>query len=167
MLQSYRRQYGFNGICLMPTNLYGPEDNFDVENSHVLAALLRRFHEARLAGATSVVVWGSGEPRREFLHVDDLADAALFLMKNYDSPEIVNVGVGKDISIAELAGLIAGVVGYSGRIEFDRAKPDGTPVKLLDISRLRSMGWQAQIELHEGLKQTYAWYQKNEGRLRK
>jgi GDP-L-fucose synthase len=167
MLQSYARQYGFNGICLMPTNLYGPEDNFDIERSHVLAALLRRFHEARLANAPSVVVWGSGEPRREFLHVDDLADAALFLMKSYNSPEIVNVGVGKDIAIAELARLIAGVVGYGGAIEFDRTKPDGTPVKLLDISRLRSMGWEADIGLRDGTAQTYDWYRDNEARVRK
>jgi GDP-L-fucose synthase len=162
MIQSYRRQYGFNGICAMPTNLYGPGDNFDLEDSHVLAALLRRFHEAKRDGAESVAVWGSGEPRREFLHVDDLADAALFLMDHYDSPEIVNIGAGEDISIAELARLIAEVTGYRGRITFDASRPDGTPRKLLDVSRMRHLGWQAKIGLREGLERTYAWYREHE-----
>lgn len=167
MLQSYNRQHGFNGICAMPTNLYGPGDNFVLEDSHVLAALIRRFHEAKHTGASSVVVWGSGSPRREFLHVDDLADATLFLMRNYDSPGIINVGVGCDVTIAELAQLIADVVEYRGEILFDRTKPDGTPLKLLDVSKLKGLGWQARIALREGLSQTYRWYCDNEDRVRK
>jgi GDP-L-fucose synthase len=136
MVQAYRRQYGFNGISLMPTNLYGPGDNFDLETSHVIPALLRKFHEAKVSGRWEVVVWGTGTPRREFLHVDDLADAALFLMRHYEGEEIVNVGVGEDISIRELAELIAKVVGFRGEIVYDTSKPDGTPRKLLDVSRL-------------------------------
>lgn len=166
--QAYRRQYGFNAISLMPTNLYGPGDNFDLANSHVLPALIRKFHEARIADAPSVTVWGSGAPRREFLHVDDLADAALFLMRNYNAEAIVNVGVGKDVTIHELAELVAEVVGYSGSIEFDPSKPDGTPRKLLDVGRLNGLGWRARIALSEGITQTYAWYleQENIGVLR-
>ncbi len=158
MVQAYRRQYGFRGISLMPTNLYGPGDNFDLQTSHVLPALLRKFHEAKVNAAPSVVVWGTGAPRREFLHVDDLADAALFLMEHYDGEEIINVGVGEDLTIRELAELIKEVVGYRGEIVFDTSKPDGTPRKLLDVSRLHQLGWRAKIPLREGLAQTYAWY---------
>ncbi|MDH3578964.1 MAG: GDP-L-fucose synthase [Gammaproteobacteria bacterium] len=158
MCQAYRKQYGFDAISVMPTNLYGPGDNFDLENSHVLPALIRKFHEAKAAGAESVEVWGSGTPRREFLHVDDLADACVFLMQNYSSPDIVNVGWGKDISIAELADLISGVVGFGGGLEFDPSKPDGTPRKLLDTSRLTALGWQPRIELEAGIASTYDWY---------
>jgi GDP-L-fucose synthase len=161
MAQAYRQQYGFNAISLMPTNLYGPRDNFDLQSSHVLPALIRKFHEARAAGAAEVVVWGTGSPRREFLHVDDLADAAVFLMESYDSGEIVNVGVGEDVTIAELAGLIRGVTGYSGQLVFDTSKPDGTPRKLLDVSRLHGLGWRARIGLREGIEQTYSWYLEN------
>ncbi|MCL4078694.1 GDP-L-fucose synthase [Coriobacteriia bacterium Es71-Z0120] len=161
MVKSYRRQYGFNGISLMPTNLYGPGDNFDLETSHVLPALIRKFHEAKVAGAPSVTIWGTGRPRREFLHVDDLADACLFLMQNYDDEEIVNVGVGEDVSIAELAALIARIVGYEGEIVYDTSKPDGTPRKLLDVSRLSALGWRARIGLEEGIASTYEWYLAN------
>lgn len=161
--QAYRRQYGFNAISLMPTNLYGPGDNFDLANSHVLPALIRKFHEARIADAPSVTVWGSGTPRREFLHVDDLADAALFLMQDYDGEAIVNVGVGEDVTIRELAELIREVVGYSGKIVFDPGQPDGTPRKLLDVSRLHALGWQARIPLGEGIAATYAWYVEQQG----
>ncbi|MDY6944035.1 MAG: GDP-L-fucose synthase, partial [Pseudomonadota bacterium] len=140
MCQAYRRQYGFNAISLMPTNLYGPGDNFDLANSHVLPALIRKFHEAKEAETPTVTVWGTGNPRREFLHVDDLADACVFLMDHYESEQIVNVGVGEDVSIAELASLVAKVVGYEGRIVYDTSKPDGTPRKLLDVSRLRDLG---------------------------
>ena len=158
MCQAYRRQYGFNAISLMPTNLYGPGDNFDLHNSHVLPALIRKFHEAKVAGGKKVVVWGTGTPKREFLHVDDLADAALFLMDEYDSDEIVNVGIGEDISINELANLIGSIVGYKGEISFDSAMPDGTPSKLLNISRLKSLGWVPGIKLEEGITKTYKWY---------
>ena len=163
MAQAYRRQYGFNAISLMPTNLYGPGDNFDLETSHVIPALIRKFHEAKVEGKPHVVVWGTGKPRREFLHVDDLADAALFLMKNYDSEEIINVGVGEDVSIRELAELIQDVVGFEGEIVFDTTKPDGTPRKLLDVSRLQALGWKARIPLREGLASTYRWYVENFG----
>lgn len=159
MCQAYRRQYGFSAISLMPTNLYGPGDNFDLQTSHVLAALLRKFHEAKMTQAPSVVVWGTGVPRREFLHVDDLADATLFLMQQYDSEEIINVGVGADLSIRELAELIGDIVGYTGSITFDPSKPDGTPRKLLDVSRLHSLGWKPKIGLREGITHTYQWYQ--------
>ena len=158
MCQAYRRQYGFQAISLMPTNLYGPGDNFDLQNSHVLPALLRKFHEAKAAGQPEVVVWGTGTPRREFLHVDDLADAALFLMRHYDDEEMVNVGVGEDVSIRELAMLIKDVVGYQGEIVFDTSKPDGTPRKLMDVGRLQGLGWQARIPLEEGIRATYDWY---------
>jgi len=158
MCQSYRRQYGFDAISLMPTNLYGPGDNFDLQNSHVLPALLRKFHEARVKGDSSVTVWGSGSPRREFLHVDDLADAAVHLMEHYSSDEIVNVGTGTDVSIAELADLVRETVGFDGEIVYDSSKPDGTPRKLLDVSRLRSLGWEARISLPEGLRSTYQWF---------
>jgi GDP-L-fucose synthase len=158
LCQAYARQHGFNAISLMPTNLYGPNDNFDLETSHVLPALIRKFHEAKDIGANSVTVWGSGEPRREFLHVDDLADAACFLMEKYDSPEIINVGVGEDIRIADLAALIKDIVGFDGEIIFDRTKPDGTPRKLLDVSRITAAGWKASIDLKSGIESTYRWY---------
>jgi GDP-L-fucose synthase len=158
MAQAYYQQYGFKAISLMPTNLYGPGDNFDLNTSHVLPALLRKFHEAKIANSPSVGVWGTGTPRREFLHVDDLAQAALFLMEDYDKPEIINVGTGEDVTIAELAHLIAGAVGYRGRICFDSSKPDGTPRKLLDVSRLKALGWSPSIRLADGIRQTYAWY---------
>ncbi len=158
MVQAYRRQYGFRGICAMPTNLYGPGDNFSLENSHVLPALLRKFHEAKLSGSGEVVVWGTGSPRREFLHVDDLADACLFLMNEYDQEEIVNIGWGEDLTIRELAETIRDVVGGDGSLVFDTGKPDGSPRKLLDISRIRDLGWEPKIRLREGLESTYRWY---------
>ena len=158
---AYRAQYGFRAISLMPTNLYGPGDNFDLASSHVLPALIRRFHEAKLAGISEVTLWGSGTPRREFLHVDDLAAAACFIMDAYeggDVGDLLNVGVGEDLTIAELAALVARVVGYSGSIAYDASKPDGTPRKLLDVSRLHSLGWKAHIPLEQGIASTYAWY---------
>ena len=195
MCQAYRKQYGFNAVSAMPTNLYGPGDNFDLENSHVLPALIRKFHLAKLASAGEtesilgdealfgpipeplrselldaasrsklgancppVRIWGTGTPRREFLHVDDLAAACLFLMQNYDSEEIVNVGIGEDLSIKELAAIVKDVVGFKGGVVFDSSKPDGTPRKLLDISRMQSLGWRPAIGLHEGIRQTYGWY---------
>jgi len=163
LCQAYRRQYGFNAISLMPTNLYGPGDNFDLATSHVLPALVRKFHQARTSASPTVTVWGSGTPRREFLHVDDLADAALFLMENYDDEGIVNVGVGEDITIRELAGIVAAVTGFQGDIVYDPGKPDGTPRKLLDVSRLHALGWQARITLRDGIAQTYAWFLENQG----
>ena len=162
LCQAYRRQYDFNAIAVMPTNLYGPNDNFDLTSSHVLPALIRKFHEAKLTGAQVVTVWGSGGPRREFLHVDDLADGCLFLMQSYNSPEIVNIGVGKDMTIAELAALIASVVGYSGALAFDRTKPDGTPRKLLDVSKMTALGWSARIALRDGIAKTYQWFLEQE-----
>jgi len=158
MCQAYRRQYGFNSISLMPTNLFGPGDNFNLETSHVLPALLRKFHEAKMRNAPEVVVWGTGTPRREFLHVDDMADASVFLMQTYDNEEIVNIGTGKDVTIAEVAELISQTVHYQGRIVFDTSMPDGMPRKLLDITKLTALGWQSKISLSEGLRQTYAWY---------
>ena len=158
MCQAYRRQYGFDAISLMPTNLYGPGDNFHPERSHVLPALLRRLHEAKVANAPTVTVWGSGTPRREFMHVDDLAAATLFLLERYADEMPINVGTGSDVSIRELAQTIARVVGYTGRIEFDTSKPDGTPRKLLDVSRLEKLGWHAEAELEDGIRSTYAWY---------
>ncbi len=202
MCQAYRRQYGFNAISVMPTNLYGPEDNFDLETSHVLPALIRKFHLAKLAirgdsegiaedemrfgpingdfrsnvnallaqsplgdkseiGPPSVVLWGTGAPRREFLYVDDLADACVFLMQTYDSGEIINIGVGEDITIKDLAGMIAEAVDFEGAVSFDSAKPDGTPRKLLDVSRIRSLGWCPRIGLHDGIRRAYESYLKN------
>ena len=161
MCQAYRRQYGFNAISAMPTNLYGPNDNFDLAGSHVLPALLRKVHEAKVSGAGSVEVWGSGTPRREFLHADDFAAACLFLMRNYEDPLWVNVGTGTDLTIAELAQRISQAVGYTGRLHFDRSRPDGTPRKLLDCSRLTALGWSARIRLEEGLRSTYAWFLAN------
>jgi GDP-L-fucose synthase len=158
MAQAYREQYGFHAISLMPTNLYGPGDNFDLRSSHVLPALIRKFHDGRLNASPQVVVWGTGTPRREFLHVDDLADAAVFLMQNYDEPEFVNVGTGADATIRELAQMIARVTGYKGEIVFDTSKPDGTPRKLLDVSKLTGLGWKASIELETGIARTYEWY---------
>jgi len=155
MVESYRRQYGADFISVMPTNLYGPGDNYHPEYSHVVAALLRRFHEAKLSGASEVVVWGTGTPRREFLYVDDLADACIHLMKIYSSEELVNIGTGKDITIAEFAGVVAEAVGYTGAITFDPARPDGTPRKWLDISRLEKLGWRPRTSLRDGIRLAY------------
>jgi len=166
LCQAYRRQYGFNAISLMPTNLYGPGDNFDLDNSHVLPALIRKFHQAKLAGAPEVVMWGTGTPRREFLHVDDMAAATVYLTQTYDGADIVNVGVGDDISIRELAELVKDITGYTGRIVNDTSKPDGTPRKLLDVSRLHSLGWKAQVGLREGIAATYQWFLDNQQSLR-
>jgi GDP-L-fucose synthase len=166
LCQAYHRQHGFDAIAAMPTNLYGPGDNFSLLDSHVLPALLRRFHDAKASGTPEVVVWGSGTPRREFLHVDDLADALLFLMERYADEAPVNVGWGEDLTIRELATLVARVVGYEGRLSFDTTKPDGTPRKLLDVSRLQGLGWRPTIRLEEGLKQTYAWFLENQTTLR-
>jgi GDP-L-fucose synthase len=167
MCQAYRRQHGFDAIALMPTNLYGPGDNFSLENSHVLPALMRKFHEAKRSGADSVVVWGSGTPRREFLHVDDLADAVVYLTGSYSGAELVNIGVGEDVTIRELAELIGRVVGYSGSLRFDSSKPDGTPRKLLDVTRLHALGWQARTSLEAGVRATYQWFCANEDHLRR
>lgn len=161
LCQAYRRQYGFNAISLMPTNLYGPGDNFDAMNSHVLPALIRRFHEAKIGGAEVVTVWGTGSPRREFLHIEDLARAVVFLTQVFEGEELVNVGCGEDVSIRELAELVARVVGFGGRVEFDASKPDGTPRKLLNVSRLTGLGWRPQISLEEGVRSTYDWYVRN------
>jgi GDP-L-fucose synthase len=158
MCQAYRREFRFDAICAMPTNLYGPGDNFSLVDSHVLPALLRKYHEAKLQKAESVEVWGTGAPRREFLHVDDLADACVFLMQKYSDEAPVNVGWGKDVSIAELAQLVADTVGFKGEVRFDRSKPDGTPRKLLDTSRLTALGWQPKITLQAGLASTYEWF---------
>jgi GDP-L-fucose synthase len=163
MCQAYARQYGFNAISLMPTNLYGPGDNFDLASSHVLPALLRKFHEAKLAGERTATVWGSGTPRRELLHVDDLADAVCFLMERYESPEIINVGTGEDVTISELAELIREIVGFRGEVVYDRSKPDGTPRKVLDVSKAAELGWRARIPLRDGIRGTYAWYLQNGG----
>lgn len=158
LCDAYRSQYGCNFISVMPTNLYGPNDNYDLNNSHVLPALIRKFHEAKLANAPSVTMWGTGTPRREFLHADDLADACYYLMENYNEPGLVNIGVGDDIPIKELAEMISRVVGYEGKIEHDLTKPDGTPRKLMDVSKLHAMGWKHRIGLEEGLRQVYAEY---------
>ncbi|MGI8991837.1 MAG: GDP-L-fucose synthase family protein [Bryobacteraceae bacterium] len=164
MAQAYRAQYGFNVISLMPTNLYGPGDNFDLQGSHVLPALIRKFHEAKMAGAEEVVIWGGGGAMREFLYVDDLADAAVFLMRGYESAAVINIGTGCDIRISELAALISSVVGYEGRIVQDASKPDGTPRKLLDVSRLGNLGWHARVGLREGVERTYRWYAEHQSR---
>jgi GDP-L-fucose synthase len=161
LCQAFSREYGANFISAMPTNLYGPNDNFDLETSHVLPALLRKAHEAKASRARRLVVWGSGQPRREFLHVDDLASACLFLLQKYDSPDIINVGCGQDISIRELAELICDVVGFDGELAWDKTKPDGTPRKLLDMTRLHQLGWRATIPLREGIARTYEWFLKN------
>lgn len=162
LAQAYRKEYGFNAISAMPTNLYGPGDNFDLDSSHVLPALLRKMHEAKVNGNPEVVVWGTGTPRREFLHVDDLAEASLFLMQNYDGYDFLNVGVGEDVSIRDLARLIQGVVGFQGELIFDTSKPDGTPRKLMDVSKLKALGWKAKITLREGIEATYRWYLEKE-----
>ena len=158
LCRSFHEQYGSRFISVMPTNLYGPNDDFDLDSSHVLPALIRKVHEAKLAGASEVVVWGSGTPKREFLHVDDLADACVFLMDRFDDAEPINIGTGEDISIADLSKLIAEVVGFEGDVVYDRSKPDGTPRKLLDVSRLHALGWTHRIGLREGIELTYKWY---------
>jgi GDP-L-fucose synthase len=162
---AYRAQYGFNAVSLMPTNLYGPGDNFDLATSHVLPALIRRFHEANLAQASEVTLWGTGTPRREFLHVDDAASAACFALEHYDDAAPLNVGVGEDVTIAELASLVAKIADYKGKIRFDPSKPDGPPRKLLDVSRIQALGWRAHISLEEGIRSTYSWYQLNVARV--
>jgi GDP-L-fucose synthase len=161
MCRAYWRQHGFKAISLMPTNLYGPNDNFDPTGSHVLPGLIRRFHEAKMANAPEVVVWGTGTPRRELMHADDLADAAVSLMRTYDSPDIVNVGTGTDVTIAELAALVKDVVGYRGRLTFDASKPDGMPRKVLDVSRIHALGWRADVALEDGVRETYRWFVAN------
>ena len=166
MCQAYRRQHGFNTICVMPTNLYGPGDNFSLDNSHVIPALLRKFDEAKERRTLAVEVWGTGKPRREFLHVDDLADACLFLIESYDDERPINVGWGRDQAIAEVAATIGHVVGFEGSVVFDSSKPDGTPRKLLDITRLKELGWAPQIDLEAGIRSTYAWFAKNKSSLR-
>ena len=162
LCQAYASEYGENYISAMPTNLYGPHDNFDLASSHVLPALLRKAHEAKTSGAREIVVWGTGKPRREFLHVDDMADACVFLLENYDSPEIINVGCGEDVSIRELVELICEIVGFEGELTFDPSKPDGTPRKLLDVSKLKSLGWSPSIQLREGIARTYDWFIEHE-----
>jgi len=166
MCQAYHKQYGFNAISLMPTNLYGPGDNFNLQNSHVLPALIRKFHDAKQDKAEYVEVWGTGAAKREFLHVDDLASASVYLMNNYDSSEIVNVGCGKDISIGEVALLIKDIIGFTGELKFDSSKPDGTPRKLLDTSKIESLGWKAEISLKDGLTSTYQWFLHNQSKFR-
>ena len=164
MCKHYNQQYGMNFISVMPTNLYGSNDNYDLETSHVMAALIRKFHEAKMNNAPQIIVWGTGAPRREFLHVDDMADACVYLMENYDATDIgefVNIGVGEDLTIRELAELIGDIVGYKGEIVYDTTKPDGTPQKLLDVSRLYRLGWKARISLRDGIEQTYEWYVSN------
>ena len=158
LCQAYRRQYGCNYVSLMPTNLYGPGDNFDLRSAHVIPALMRKMHEAKVSGSPEVVVWGSGTPRREFLHVDDLADAAVYLMEVYSGEEQINVGTGRDLTIAELAQTIREVTGFPGRLAYDRSKPDGTPRKCLDVTRTARLGWRAKIDLHPGLADTYRWF---------
>ena len=158
LCQAYRRQYGCNYISAMPTNLYGPEDNFDLETSHVLPALIRKFHQAKIENKPTVQVWGTGKPRREFLHVDDCADACVFLMNQYDGEEIVNIGVGRDIPIAELAVMVKEVVGYVGDIIYDGTKPDGSPRKLVDTKKINALKWRAEIDLREGIESTYQWF---------
>jgi len=160
-IEAFRTQYGRHWISAMPTNLYGPRDNFDLQSSHVLPAFIRRFHEAKLTGASSVTVWGTGAPRREFLHVDDLARACMLLLESYDDAQTINVGLGDDMPIRELAETVAAVIGFGGTIEWDSAKPDGMPRKLLDTSRINALGWQPRIGLREGVASTYAWYLEN------
>ncbi|MAJ97599.1 GDP-fucose synthetase [bacterium] len=162
LCQSYNEQYGTNYISLMPTNLYGPGDNFDLESSHVLPALLRKFHEAKEQKLQSVEIWGTGTPKREFLHVDDLADASLFLMENYDDSDVINVGTGEDVAIKELVNIIKEIVDYDGELVWNTSKPDGTPRKLLDVSKLNNLGWKHSIELKVGIQKTYQWYLSSE-----
>jgi GDP-L-fucose synthase len=166
MCQAYRRQYGFDAISVMPTNLYGPGDNFNLQSSHVLPALIRRFHEAVKQGLAEVTIWGTGTPRREFLHVDDMAAACVYLMQHHDSEQLVNVGWGEDVTIRELATIIAETVGFKGVLAFDTSKPDGTPRKLLDVSRLKTLGWSPQIPLRQGIASTYRWFLENQDRYR-
>ena len=161
MCQSYNRQYGTNFIAVMPTNLYGPNDNFHSDDSHVLPALIKKFHEAKISNSLTVSVWGTGSAKREFLHVDDLAEALLFLMNNYNDPQTINVGTGEDLSIKELAETIKKITGFEGEIIWDKTKPDGTPRKLLDVNCLHKLGWRHKIKLEEGIKNTYEWYKKN------
>ncbi|NNE38471.1 MAG: GDP-L-fucose synthase [Gammaproteobacteria bacterium] len=163
LCQAYRKQYGFNAISAMPTNLYGPNDNFDLETSHVLPALIRKFHEAKISNRPEVIIWGTGSPRREFLYINDLADASLFLMKNYDRKEIINIGTGEDITIKDLAERISEIIGYNGKLKFDESKPDGTPRKLQDVTHLNTVGWTYQTSLTQGIKHTYNWYKNNPG----
>ena len=158
LCQAYAKQYGANFISAMPTNLYGPEDNFNLQTSHVVPALIHKFHLAKEQGQPHVTLWGTGSAYREFLHVDDLAEACLFLMENYDSPELINVGCGEDITIRELAGMVGRVVGYSGKVEWDTTKPDGTPRKLLDVTKLAKLGWKAKTPLEQGLREIYQWW---------
>jgi GDP-L-fucose synthase len=158
MCQSYNQQYGTSFISVMPTNLYGPHDNFDLENSHVLPALIRKFHEAKINNKKEIMLWGTGKPKREFLYVDDLADACIFLMNKYNNSEIINIGTGKDLSIKELAETIKEIIEFKGKIIWDKSKPDGTPRKLLDVSRLHNLGWKHKTELTGGIKMTYEWY---------
>ncbi|MGR0481891.1 MAG: GDP-L-fucose synthase [Candidatus Electronema sp. V4] len=166
MCQAYRKQYGFDAISLMPTNLYGPGDNFDLHSSHVLPALIRKFHEAKLNQLPEVEIWGSGTPKREFLHVDDLASACLFLMEQYSGEEIVNVGSGQEVTIAELAALVKDIVGFAGGLRYNTAMPDGTPRKLLDVSKLSVLGWQSRISLRDGIAATYQWFLDHEQHAR-
>jgi GDP-L-fucose synthase len=166
LCQAYRRQYGFDAISLMPTNLYGPGDNFDLHSSHVLPALIRKFHEAKQRQEAEVEIWGTGSPQREFLHVDDLAAACLFLMETYSREEIINVGSGQEVRIADLAALVQEIVGFQGQVRYNRAMPDGTPRKLLDISQLSALGWHSTITLREGIAATYAWFLEHEDRIR-
>lgn len=161
MCQAFNKQYGTNFISVMPTNLYGPGDNFDLKDSHVLPALIRKFHEAKISNSPSVNIWGTGTPKREFLFVEDLADACVYLMNNYDDPEIINIGTGKDLTIKELAELIKETAGFQGKLEFDKSKPDGTPRKLLDVSKLNGTGWAPKTKLKSGIEKTYNWYQEN------
>jgi len=161
LCQSYARQYGKNFISGMPTNLYGPHDNYDLHNSHVLPAFIRKVHEAKQAGAKSITVWGTGTPRREFLHTTDLAEACLFLLEHYDEPDLVNIGCGEDVTIRELAETVCDVLGFDGTLEFDASKPDGTPRKLLDISKIKALGWSPRIPLREGIADAYRWFREN------
>ena len=161
LCQSYAREYGKNFISGMPTNLYGPHDNYDLHNSHVLPAFIRKVHEANKSGAKSITVWGSGTPRREFLHTTDLAEACVFLLENYDAPDLVNIGCGEDVTIRELAETVCDVLGFDGTLEFDTTKPDGTPRKLLDISKIKSLGWSPRIPLREGIADAYRWFCEN------
>jgi GDP-L-fucose synthase len=167
LCQSYARQCGKNFISAMPTNLYGPHDNYDLHNSHVLPALIRKVHEAKQAGAKSITVWGSGNPRREFLHTDDLADACVFLLEHYDQPDLINVGCGEDVTIRELAETVCDVLGFEGTLEFDPTKPDGTPRKLLDIQKIKSLGWSPKIALREGIADAYDWFIENQSAARR
>jgi GDP-L-fucose synthase len=166
LCQAYRKQYGFDAISLMPTNMYGPGDNFELHGSHVLPALIRKFHEAKLSGAKDVVMWGTGTPKREFLHVDDLAEACIYMMQTYSDSEIVNVGSGTDVTIRELAEMVREVVGFEGEITLDTTKPDGTPRKLMDVSKLEKAGWKSKIGLREGIETTYQWFLENQGKFR-